>query len=275
MGIERLQKVLLVLLENITVDDYEEFEKSLITHNHMELHNRIRNNCGIEFNADQNGFLQLINSFYNSCRYDRFNLYGKLRRERDLLVEYVSDRLHIEIIVDDFIFSTPNTDSIKNFFGSVVGEISRKYYEEIKEQAYKLGIYTYELRYESPAVKVFLPGLKRESLQEQYFDEQVSIKEFIIFLMNTRETSGFMRFVKSIEPLNLDVAFAEEYIADICEGNIPQALVDEVECLYLDDVENVKERLECVGVIGDRSCYFFDEDESLDEDDYDEDDKEN
>lgn len=59
MGIERLQKVLLVLLENITVDDYEEFEKSLITHNHMELHKRIRNNCGIEFNADQNGFYSL------------------------------------------------------------------------------------------------------------------------------------------------------------------------------------------------------------------------
>jgi hypothetical protein len=269
VGIERLQKVLLVLLENIIVD-YDEFEKSLITHNHIDLHDRIRKIYMIEFNSHQNGFLQLINSFYNSCRYNRFNFQGDLRKERDLFIKYLSERLHIEIIVDDFILNTPNDDRIKSYIGRVVGSISRKYYEAIREQAYKLGIFTYELRYESPAAKIFLPKFKRESLQEQYANEQVAIKEFIIFLINTKETSGFIRFLKSIDPLNLDVALADEYVADICEGNISQALVDEVESLYEEDVENIRERLQCVGVIGNRNCIFDGEDDFADEDDHDE-----
>ncbi|WP_427340451.1 hypothetical protein [Caloranaerobacter sp. DY30410] len=34
VGIERLQKVLIVLLEDISLDELEDFEKSLITHSH-------------------------------------------------------------------------------------------------------------------------------------------------------------------------------------------------------------------------------------------------
>ena len=34
VGIERLQKIILVLCENITIDDYEKFENSLVSHIH-------------------------------------------------------------------------------------------------------------------------------------------------------------------------------------------------------------------------------------------------
>lgn len=256
-GIERLQKVLIILLEDISLEEFEDFEKSLITHNHQELHNRIRQKYKIEFNSQQNSFLQLITNFYNSCRYSRFNLNGNYSRERDLLIKFITENLNIEITVDDWLMSTQNDEKIKSFFGRIVGSISRKYYEAIREQAWRLNIYTYELRSNSPAAKIFLPEFRRNSLQEQYINEQISLKEFLIFLINTRETSGFYEFIKSIKPLNIDIALAQEYLADICMGEVSQSLIDEVEFLYTEEVEDVKERLSCMEAVGNMS-YIFD-----------------
>lgn len=42
VGIERLQKIIIVLFKDIKFDEYEEFEKSLITHSHQDLHSRIK-----------------------------------------------------------------------------------------------------------------------------------------------------------------------------------------------------------------------------------------
>ncbi len=64
VGIERLQKVLVVLLEEFPLEINEEnvatFEKSLITHSHQILHQRISNKLSIHFNSHQNSFLQLL-----------------------------------------------------------------------------------------------------------------------------------------------------------------------------------------------------------------------
>ena len=43
VGIERLQKILIVLFEDITFDNYEKFEKSIKIHRHNKLHERISN----------------------------------------------------------------------------------------------------------------------------------------------------------------------------------------------------------------------------------------
>src|SRR5690554_5991170 len=42
VGLERLEKIAVVLLEHNPIDNQEEFEKSLITHNHSGLLNRIK-----------------------------------------------------------------------------------------------------------------------------------------------------------------------------------------------------------------------------------------
>ena len=69
-----------------------------------------------------------------------------------------------------------------------------------------------------------------------------------------------MNFIKSIEPISFDIALANDYLADICKGNIPHALVDEVESIY-EDIENRKERLEYVEIVGKRNLSFDDDDE--------------
>ena len=62
VGIERLQKVLIVLLEEINEDNIIEFEKSLITHSHQELQDRIKRKCSITLASRQNKFLQVLNN---------------------------------------------------------------------------------------------------------------------------------------------------------------------------------------------------------------------
>ncbi len=66
VDIEMLQKVLIVLAENISEEKVEEFEKSLITHNHQELHGRIKKYVDIKFNSRQNSFLQMLSNFYKN-----------------------------------------------------------------------------------------------------------------------------------------------------------------------------------------------------------------
>lgn len=259
VGIERLQKVLLILLEDIDLDrldKVEGFTRKLITHSHQDLQERIVAGCGLRFNANQSAFLQVLTQFYNTFRYDRFNCKSDYKKEQELLANFLSSRLNIEIVFNDILWNTPNDDQMKNFFGRLVGSLARSYYDEIKKQAHSLGIYTYELRIESPAAKLFLPDFKRDSLQEQYFNEQVALKEFLVYLMNTEEKSPFIDYIRSIEPLDLDVALAEEHVVGLCKGDISQSLVDEVENLYEEMIFDIPDRIRLIGLIGDRNVIF-------------------
>lgn len=89
VGIERLQKIILVLFEDITLENYEEFEKSLITHSHGYLHERISKKVNVDFNSRENEFLTLLSTFYNHSRYNRFNFNASLNQEKELLEEYI------------------------------------------------------------------------------------------------------------------------------------------------------------------------------------------
>lgn len=260
VGIERLQKVLLVLHEDIDYSKIEEFEKSLITHSHQELQNRIKSKCNINFNSLQNSFLELLTRFYNSCRYCRFSLADSYRREKDYLVEFMRTKFNVEIITDNFFCSTRNCAAIKERFGRVVGSLAKKYYNAIYKKATELSIYTYELRYNSAASKVFQYELRKDSLQQLYNNEQIALKEVLIFLLNTKKKSKTLDFIRNIKPLSFDIGLIQDYIADICEGNITSELLEELESLYC-DVDNIKERLMCVSVLGDSSIYIDDDGE--------------
>lgn len=67
VGIERLQKVLIVILEEINANNTLAFEESLITHSHQELHDRIKRKCAITFHSRENGFLQVLSEFIKNA----------------------------------------------------------------------------------------------------------------------------------------------------------------------------------------------------------------
>lgn len=85
VGIERLQKIILVLCEKITVDSYGKFEKELITHSHLELSQRITKYTNSKFNSQENEFLQVLTIFYKKARYNRFNVITSGCEEEKLL----------------------------------------------------------------------------------------------------------------------------------------------------------------------------------------------
>lgn len=246
VGIERLQKVLLVLLEDfqdvITDGNIADFEKSLITHSHQKLHEVISTKVQLAFNAHQNAFLQLLTRFYETCRYDRFNISRNFHKERDLLVAFLSNRLDIEIRVDKWFTDTPNDARIKKFLGRVVGTIARTYYATIRERAYMLNLYTYELRYDSPAYKLFLGDLKDNSFQGLLFTDRIALAEFLVYLLNYDSEEEIRDFINSIKPLELGLDETKIYFNEICKGKVPTTLVDAVTSCY-EEMDNVSERV--------------------------------
>lgn len=235
VGIERLQKVLLVIAEENIIDDIENFEKQLITHSHQELHNRIKKKCKIEFNSRENGFLQILGSFYHSCRYNRFIHTGDIDKEKKLLLHYIEQNIDKEHIYHGFykdeIF---NTEEIKELFGRVIGNISKKYYNEICEVASKQNIYSYEVRSsDSKAAKVFLNQHKKSSLQQQMVDEENVLKEILAFLITNRnDDDNIYKLIDCVEKLDLDMGVVEEHLPEIFKGYISQDLIDHIDAAY-------------------------------------------
>jgi hypothetical protein len=256
VGIERLQKVLLVLLENfpdeITEENINDFEKSLITHSHQKLHERISAKLQISFNAHQNAFLQLLTQFYDTCRYDRFNISPNYQKERDLFISFLSNRLNVEIRVDKAFFDTPNDIRTKKFLGRIVGSITRTYFNAIRDQARKLNLYTYELRFDSPAYKLFMSELKDNSFQELLFNERIALAEFLVYLLNHDSEEEIRGYIDSIEPLKLGLNEMEIFFNKICKGKVPTVLVDAVTYRY-EEVGNPAERLK---IMDDLSSYI-------------------
>lgn len=160
VGIERLQKIVCVLWGMDCFDDEEAFESSLITHSHTGLRDKVNEFLkskgeSISFNARENEFLSLLSRFYKSARYLRFNVDGDWAKEVELLRSYITKYLDDDI---DDIFDSNRliaTDKVKELFGRVVGNISKKYYELIIKGSSINNTFTYELRSGSKAQKVF------------------------------------------------------------------------------------------------------------------------
>src|SRR5690606_24595857 len=84
IGIERLEKIVVILSEHDEGINQDEFEKTLITHNHLELLKRIRTKHTINLGKQHVKFLQFISDFYKRSRYSRYNLKSVYEKNQDL-----------------------------------------------------------------------------------------------------------------------------------------------------------------------------------------------
>ena len=259
VGIERLQKIICVLWTMDQFEDKTEFEKSLITHSHTGLHKRIADaikdvDCVkyIKFDSRENGFLTLLTEFYNSCRYMRYNT-TESESEYDKLCKY------IKMYNNNVEYSLANniivSKGIKKFWGRIIGKIVRNYYELIKAGSHNNHVYAYELNADSCAQKVLLRLEEKPNCSTMLEDEKTALREFLVYFRNTSEKASFFKFIDNIKPLSFDPAFANYYIEAICEGTIPQEMVDETETLY-EDITEVRSRIDEVNCIGNSMCDF-------------------
>jgi len=260
VGIERLQKIVYVLWNMDEYSDTEEFEKSLITHSHTGLRDRINQILKdkgekIAFNERENEFFNVLVSFYNTARYMRFNVEGDSNKEVQILKNFIykyvpqnnnSPYFNNRIIIDD---------KVKELFGRVTGSIAQKYYSFVRKGSELNNTYTYELRSDSKAFKVFMGNYNKNSLAAGQMDEKLALKELLIYLRNSKDKDAFFRYIDEIDPLEFDPPMAMEYLHDVINGNITQDLVDEVEYLYGENGYS-KDRFQLVNLFAESGVVF-------------------
>lgn len=257
IGLERLLKIAIVLLEHDDSADQNALEQSLITHSHMELVARLGKHAELAFSGPQNDLLQLLTGFYKSLRYDRFSLSSvyKGKRESAAIRGLLSKYLSVEFPEGkDWIFGHFNEEQYRSFISRTVLKISRTLYQIIGKRSSELGLYTYELRHGSKAQSVFLREVK-------IADEDVLWKELLIFFMNSEPKGRYMAFLKDIESLRFDPALVGDYLDCFKSDAAKAEVMDELEAYYDEMEPNArKERFSIMQLIG-ASSVSFDEPE--------------
>lgn len=244
VGFERLLKIVIVLSEHKENIDQQSFEKSLITHNHLELFNRIKNKHDINFSDVHVQYLQMLADFYNSSRYDRFGLQSVYdhNSSKNLLIAFFEKHLKIKILAE-MPFSTEIDDRMRNFIGRTIGKMSQILYNLVEDLASKLNIYTYEITYDTKAYKIFI-------CKEFTFENERTLRrELLIGFLHNKFDEGFVEFIKNIKPIEFESHSASEYIKYLVEIHPKQYLLEELEARY-EDAPFDKERAADVSIIG-------------------------
>lgn len=245
VGFERLLKIAVVLLEHDDSIDQGKLEKSLITHNHLELLSRVKKHVRINLTSPHNDLLSLLGMFYKSLRYDRFSLSSVYdsKREIEALCALLSKHLNLNINIQrNTLLGIQNEDRYRRFIRKTVLKISKTLYDVVANRARDLNLYTDELRSGSKAETVFLREV-------DISDEDVLWKELLIFFMNTKSTSGYLEFLRGISPLDFDPELVGDYLKCFQSDAAKSFVMDELEHLY-EELGEKGSRLELMNVIG-------------------------
>lgn len=256
VGIERLLKVAIVLLEHDPSLDVEALEKSLITHTHLELLRRVKPHSDVNLSPVHNEFLALLSTFYKSHRYNRFLASSVYERDKEkkALLRFLSKHLDVEF-EDSSMFGISNTPRFKKFIRKVVTTITEKLYTIISDAARNQNLYTYEVRHDSRAESVFLG-------KADFAAEDLAWKELIVYLVNTKDKCGILEHIRSISELDFDPVMVQDYLEDFKTATMSSDVSDFVETAYWDiEGGERKNREEMLGVIADPHIHFNDEDE--------------
>lgn len=230
VGIERLQKVLIIFTEyDKSPLSQEEFEKSLITHNHSELMARIRNKHKINLNNPHNEFLTLLSSFYKKMRYDRFNInvvydYDK---EKTVFLNYITK----SISGTEFL---KNSKQIKKFIGNILKKIVSQLFELVIQEASRLNLFTNELKYDSKAARIFWAS------KFDLSDDNIYRKEILFYLIERNSSNNYDG---ELTPLNLETWDSSIYVKALFDNKYLMQVKDEIDVLY-EKIKNKKERME-------------------------------
>jgi hypothetical protein len=254
VGFERILKVSVVLLEYHKETNFSDYEKSLITHNHLDLLRRIKKHKDISFGSVHNDFLDLLGKFYKSYRYDRYCLgtVTELSKEKRAILGWLNKYLNINIEENPPLQIVRNDMRIKKFVGKVSGKILASLYSIIDEAATAKNLYTYEVRYFSKAYKLLL------GKEYNFEPEDILWKELIVFLKNAQQHSKWLEYIQSIDPLEFDAGLISEYLQCFSSEVKKIEIVEELESLY-DDVDKKGDRLQQVSILGDPNVFFDEE----------------
>ena len=244
VGLERLLKMAVVLLEHDSALDHAAFEESLKTHEQLELLDRVRTRQPLSLVDNHLALLGLLGDFYRTIRYDRFSLSSANdpKKEIKAVRSFLEKGLNVEILLQGDFIAVPNEDRYRRYVEKTVRKISGCLYQIVKRRARELKLYTYELRHGSKAESVFLREAKVS-------DEDVLWKELLVFFMNTKDSSGYLEFRRGISPFKFDPAMAGDYLDCFRSDALKSMVMDELEFLYETMGDEAGERLKLMGFI--------------------------
>lgn len=250
VGFERLMKIVIILTEQQDYTNQEALEKSIKHHNLDCLRNRIEINHHLELNDIQKEFLMLLTVFYKKHRYDRFNFNtsNNYTKDKDSFIEFLCKKLDIKTNNEGPFDTFKNTNQIKSFLVKIISKITIKLYEIIEIKARELNIYTYDLRPNGKAYRIFMYEDFNFELQN------VLKKELLIALINSKN-SKFIEFIKKIKPVPFDVQDENEIISLLLSDNNLSDYFDALETYY-DEMEDKKERFNRLELIGKKGIEF-------------------
>ena len=261
IGLERLLKIAVVLYEHTETVNQEVLEKSLITHNHLDLVARLRNHVELKLGTTHNDLLSLLGTFYKSLRYDRFALTSAYegKKEAKAIRGLLTKHLQAKFSDGNSILGVDNDDQYRKFIRRTVLKIAREVYRVIEDRAVQINLYTYELRNESKAESVFLREV-------DIADEDVLWKELLVFFMNVKADTGYLHFLRETPPLEFDPALVPDYLDCFKSDSLKASVMDELEHHY-DEMERDErnERRQRIGVIGKPYVFSSDDDEEIDD----------
>lgn len=255
VGFERLLKICVILIEYNGNQNDKEFEKSLITHDHLNLLKRIKKQYSdLPFANIHNNFLQMLSKFYKSTRYERYNINSVLHenQDREQFVSYIEK--HYNINIDNnfpFVTFIDDNKKLKKSIGKMIGKISSSLCDIIRGESAKSQLYTYEIRYDTKAAKIFMH-------QEYDFEkEHILTKELLIFFMKIKNIENF-NILNDLESLPFDPALSNNYLKSFNNDEKKLNIFGELETYY-DDLKNAKDRLSIINILG--NYHENDEDE--------------
>ncbi len=245
IGLERLLKVAVILLEFDAQTDVNAFEKSLLTHNHLELLNRIKARVPINPGGASIALLGLLSVFYKTHRYDRFNLQSIKDLSKDKIALHHFLRKYLGIDTKENIFGIENSLRVKRFMGRTVKKITTQLHAIIEDAARAKNLYTYEISGSTSKAAKILWG----NDEIVFDDEERNAIEILIFLLKTKESS-LMDFIRDMEPLSLDPALDSDYFHFLLGKRVGDfsGIADEIDAHY-EEIDNPKERLEMIDAI--------------------------
>jgi hypothetical protein len=247
VGIERLQKIAIILIENIDINNKEskkQFEESIRHHKLLNLHVMIERKHSLNLNAHQKEFLHLLSKFYKTYRYDRFNINSSkdYEKEKNNFIAFLSGKLSITK-------TSNNTKQIKAYLSKIIEKIILAIYRIIEDKAKRNNIFTHDLRPQGKAYRVFI----YKDFDFKY--DTILKKELLIRLVNN-SNSSFIKYVKNIKPLLFDVQDENAIINALISSNKLVNYFDELEDYY-EQLENKKERFEMLETIGKTGLEFL------------------
>ena len=127
VGFERMQKILLLIINDVQESDIKKFLDKIKTHNHQNLHGKIKEKIKISFSKEQNELLKILSDFYEEERYSRFDFFSYDFKDRNILVEYIQK--YCKDLRYDYITGKEillNTDTVKEFLGRISAEVFQR-----------------------------------------------------------------------------------------------------------------------------------------------------